>query len=190
MFDRRPCTSAMFANWFISKGHKCFQAHRDSSCFFKLFSSTSLRYHFHPLSLQPLIKIGTHEYRFSQLHPTNPTTGIHCPTSIHFFLCQLSVSAISIQKTVYNFLIFCFFPEACHSCLSPAPAAISRLKHFYLSRVTYYNSCLWKCCYLLSHEIWDRFRCVARRPIWSQLYGSTTVVMAINGLHWKWQSLT
>ena len=26
--------------------------------------------------------------------------------------------------------------------------------------------------------------------IWSQLYGSTTVVMAIYGLHWKWQSLT
>ena len=30
---------------------------------------------------------------------------------------------------------------------------------------------------------------VVTRP-WSQLYGSTTVVMAIYGLHWKWRSLT
>ena len=31
---------------------------------------------------------------------------------------------------------------------------------------------------------------LGRISISSQLYGSTTVVMATHGLHWKWQSLT
>ena len=68
------------------------------------------------------------------------------------------------------------------------PIGVARVKNILSGRWTFKEGTYIS--YLSFHFISFIYSHHCRYQIYSQLYGSTTVVMAIYGLHWKWRSLT